>query len=91
MCLEGAYGVFGSVTTMEIRGNKLELCPPLLLDVELVGCTALVVKDLEVDTMAALFEVGHDLICGGKEVAVLAGFEWLHKYEICVHMLGEHE
>ena len=33
---------------MDIRGNELELRPPLILDVELVGCAAFVVKDLEV-------------------------------------------
>ena len=90
MCLEGADGLFRDVTTMEIRGNELELRPPLLLDVELVGCAAFVVKDLEVDTMAALCEVGHDPICGGEAVAVVAGFEWLHHYYIGVHMIGEH-
>ena len=32
MCLEGADGSFGDVTKMDIRGNELELRPPLLLD-----------------------------------------------------------
>ena len=65
MCLEGEDGSFVDVMTMEIRGNELELRPPLLLDVELVGCTTLVVKDLEVDAMDALCEAGHDPICDG--------------------------
>ena len=47
--------------------------PPLLFDVELVGCTAFIVKDLEVDTMTALHESGHDSICIGKAVAVVEG------------------
>ena len=42
--LEGADGAFGNVMAMYIRGQELEFCPPLLFDVELVGCTALVVK-----------------------------------------------
>ena len=41
--------------------------------------------------MAALCESGHDSICGGKVVAVLAGFEWLHQDNIFVHMVVEHE
>ena len=60
MRLEGEDGAFGDVTEMEIRGHELELLPPLLFYVELVGCTAFVVKDFEVDTMATLRESGHD-------------------------------
>ena len=41
--------------------------------------------------MDALCEAGNDLIYGGKAVAVVAIFEWLHQYDIGVHMLGEHE
>ena len=63
---------------MDIRGNELEPPPPLLFDVELIGCTALVVKDLEVDTMATLCEAGHDSICGGEAVLFVAGLEWIH-------------
>ena len=74
MRLEGADGAFGNVTTMDIRGNKLKLLPPLLFDVELVGCAASVVKDLEVKTMAVFCEASHDSICGGKAVAVVAVF-----------------
>ena len=91
MCPEGADGAFVNVTAMGIRGNDLELRPPRLFDVELVGCTALVVKDLEVDTMAALCEVGHDSICGGEAMAAATGFEWLHQDDIGVHMVGENE
>ena len=46
MCLEEVDGSFIDVTPMDIRGNELELRPPLLLDVDLVGCAALIVKDL---------------------------------------------
>ena len=41
--------------------------------------------------MAALCEAGHDPICGGKAVAVMAGFEWLHQDYIDVHIIGEHK
>ena len=89
--LEGADGSFGDVTTMDIRGNELELRPPLLLDVELVVCAAFVVKYLEVGIMAVIFEAGHDLICGGETVLVVAGLEWLHQDDIGVQMVGKHE
>ena len=75
---------------METRGNELELLPPLLLDVELVGCTAFIVNDFEVDVMAALGEAGHDLICGGNAVAVVVGLKIIHQDYIGVHMTGEH-
>ena len=76
---------------MEIKGNKLELLPPLLFNVELVGCAAFFVKDLEVNTMAALCEAGHDSICSVEAVAILAGFEWLHQDNIGVPTVGEHK
>ena len=91
MRLEGADGAFVDVTVMDIRGNELELCPSLLLDVELVGRTAFVFKDLEVNTMTALCEAGHDSICGSEAVAVVAVFEWLHQYDIGFHLVGDHE
>ena len=87
MRLEGANGAFGDVTVMEIRGHELEFCPPLLFNVDLVGCNAFVVKDLEVNTMAVCSESGHDSICSRKVVAVVAGFEWIHQDDIGVHML----
>ena len=90
MCLEGADGSFGYVTTMDIRGNELELRPPILLDVELVGCVAFIVNDLEVDAMDALCEAGYDPICGREAVAVVAVFEWLIQDYIGVQMIGEH-
>ena len=88
MRLEGADGALVNVTAMDTRGHELELCPPLIFDVELVGCTVFFVKYLEIDTMAALDEAGHDSICGGEAVAVVAGFEWLHQDDIGFHMVG---
>ena len=60
---------------MDISGHELELFPPLLFNLKLVGCTVFVVQDLEVDTIAALCESVHDSICGSKAVVVVAGFE----------------
>ena len=74
---------------MDIRGNELELCLPLPLNVDLVGCAAFVVKDLEVNALDALCEAGHDPICGGEAVAVVAGFKWLYQDYIGIHMIGE--
>ena len=91
MLLEGADGALGNVTAMDIRGNNLELRHPFLFDVELVVCTAFIVKDLEVNTMDALCGAGHDAICGSEAVVVVAGFEWIHQDDIGVHMVVEHE
>ena len=87
MRLEGADGAFSNVTAMDIRGHELEFRHPLLFGVDLVGCTEFVVKDLEVNTMAKFSESGHDLICGGKAVAVVEGFEWIHQDDIGLHMV----
>ena len=46
MRLDGADGASGNVTAMEIRGNELELSPPLILDAEFVVCAAFFVKYL---------------------------------------------
>ena len=73
--LEGADGAFVNVTEMDIRGHELDFRPPLLFNLDLVGCTALVVKYLEVDTMAVFSESGDDSICGGEAVAVVVGFK----------------
>ena len=91
MRLEGADVSFGDIMTMDIRGKEFELFPPLLLNVELVGCAVLVFKDFVVDNMVALGEAGHDPICSSKVVAVVAGFEWIQQDDIGVHMVGEHE
>ena len=89
--LEGADGAFSDVRAMNIMGHKCELRPSLLFNVELLGCNAFIVKDLEVDTMATLCEAGHDSICGGDLVAVVAEFEWLHQDDIGVHMVGDND
>ena len=46
MRLDSADGALGNVTTIEIRGNELELFPPLILDAEFVVCAAFFVKYL---------------------------------------------
>ena len=91
MRLEGMDCAVGDITEMDISGHELEPHPPLIFDVELVGCTALFVKDLEVNNMATICEAGHDLICGGKAVVVVAGFKWLHQDNIGFRMVVEHE
>ena len=53
----------------------MELGSTLALDFHFVGCAALVVGDLKVNSVAAFVEVGHDAIGGGKTVVVLAGLE----------------
>ena len=79
MRLEGADGAFGDVTAMDIRGHELELCPPLLFDVNILGCTAFVVNDLKVETMAAFSESGHDLNGSTRMTLVSTWYESMRK------------
>ena len=65
MCFERADGPFGNVTAVDIWWDKLELGSPFLFDLDFVGGAALVVKNLQVDTVALLGEVGHDAIGSG--------------------------
>ena len=37
MHLQGADGAFGDVMAMDTRVHKLELCPPILFNVDIVG------------------------------------------------------
>ena len=65
MCFECSDGLFGNFTAVVIWWDNLELGSSFLFDLEFVGDTALVVKNLQVDAVASLGEVGHDAIGSG--------------------------
>ena len=53
----------------------MELGSPLALNLQFVGFSALVVKDMKVNSVAEFVEAVHDVLGGGKTVAVLVGLE----------------
>ena len=72
MSFESADGSLSDVALMNVWGQKLERASPRVLDVLLVGLDGLVVKDLQVAGVAALFEASHDAVVCLNAMAVLA-------------------
>ena len=72
MIFESADGSLGNVASMNVWGHKLEHAYPRVLDGLFVGLAGLVVQDLQVDGMAALFEASHDMVVCRDVMAVLA-------------------
>ena len=65
MCFERADGPFGNVAAVDIWWYKLELGSPFLFNLEFIGGTALIVENMQVNTVASLVKVGHDAIGSG--------------------------
>ena len=68
---ESANGSLCDVAAMDVRWNQLEGAIPLVLDDEFVGLTCLVVEDLQIHGVAALFQAGHDAVVRGDAMAVV--------------------
>ena len=88
MSFEIADGSFGDVALMNVWGHKLERASPRVSDGLLVGLAGLVVQDLQVDGVAALFEAIHDAVVCPNAMAVLARLEWFHQYGVGVYVVG---
>ena len=72
MIFESADGSLGDVALMNVWGHKLERASPRVLDGLFVGLAGLVVQDLQVDGVAALFEASNDAVVCRDAMAVLA-------------------
>ena len=72
MSFESADGSLGDVASMNVWGHKLERASPRVLDGFLVGLAGLVVQDLKVYGVAALFETRHDAVVCCNAMAVLS-------------------
>ena len=77
MCLEGVYGVFIPVASVDIRRPELVVTFPLLRDYIAVLLDGLVVEYLEVHLVAMLLEEDHYALVVIDEVEVLLGLEGL--------------
>ena len=78
MCLEGLDGAFSCIGAVDIGMYELEGGVPVLINGEAVGFSGFIVKDLVLDNMAFVTEVGHDAGMGGDELVVLAQLEGFH-------------
>ena len=72
MSFETADGSLDNVASMNVWGNKLERASPRVLDGLCVGLAGLIVQDLQVDGVTALFEASHDAVVCRNAMAVLA-------------------
>jgi hypothetical protein len=76
---------------MHVWGYQLKLGLPGDSDGMLVGCTSLVVEDLEINCKTAGCQTGHDGIVGGNAMLVAPGLEGLLEDEIAIGMIGNHD
>ena len=68
---EGADGAFGYVVTICTRRENLENTVPIFNDGAMILKTGLVVKYLEIDTMAFSIEARHVAVVGRNTMAVV--------------------
>ena len=71
MSFESADGSLGNVASMNVWGHKLERASPRVLDGTFLGLDGLVVQDLQVNGVAALFETRHDAVVCHNAMAAL--------------------
>ena len=69
----------------------MKLALPGVSDGVLVGCTGLVVEDLEIDHKPLGRQTGHDGIVGFDAVFVASGFEGLLKDEVAISVVCDHD
>ncbi len=91
MVLESPDYTLSPVATMHVWGHQLKLGLPDDSDGMLVGCTSLVVEDLEINCKTSGCQRGHDGIVGGNAMLVAPGFEGLLEDEIAIGVIGNHD
>ena len=90
MSFECADGSLGDVVSMNVWGHKLECASPRVLCGLFVGLDGLVVQDLQVNGVAALFEAIHNAVVCHNAMAVLFGAEGLYKDDIAAAVVSQH-
>ena len=91
VCFEGADGLFRNVAAVDIRRDKLEGAGPVLNDGTAVFGTGLIIEDLEVNDVAFGLETSHDVVVGGKTVAIVTRVKCRDKDGVGVDMVGKHD
>ena len=75
MSFEGTYFPLSSVAAVEVWRDKMELAGPIVLYSQIVGLVGLVVKDLEVNSVATILKTCHDAVVRRYAVSVVPGLE----------------
>ena len=90
MGLECADGPFSHISSVDVRGYQLVFGFPFTSDSLFVGCTGLIVEDLEVNSMALGMESLHDRVVGLNAMSIFAVLEGGMKDGIGVAVVGNH-
>ena len=88
MSFEISDGSLGDVASTDVWGHKLERAASHVLDGQFVGLAGLVVQDLQVYGVAALFETRHDAVVCRNAMAVLARLEWFNQDGVGVKVVS---
>ena len=75
---------------MYIWGHKLERAAPRVLDGQFEDLAGLVVQDLQVYSVASLFETRHDAVVCRNAMAVLSRLEWFNQDGVGVNVVSQH-
>ena len=75
MSFEGANRTFSSIASVDIGWDELVVALPLLFDDTFVVCAGFVVKNLKVNTVAAVLEALHDGVVVFNVVGIFFGLE----------------
>ena len=90
MGLEGADGLPGSIAAMEIWGHQLVVTIPLFIDDTMIFSSVFIIKNLEVNPVTTLLEVGYNIVVGGNAMAVPIRLEVFDVDGVAVAVVGEH-
>ena len=91
MRLECSDGAFGGIASVHVGWHQLEFGLPFLPYLLLVCLAALIVQNLEVDSVSAAMEAFHDLVGCGKAMAVVLRLEGLDEDGIRIGVVGKHD
>ena len=90
MSFEGTYFPLSGVAAVEVWRDNMELAGPIVLYSQIVGLVGLVVKDLEVNSVATILKTCHDAVVRRYAVSVVPGLEGFEHNDIGVNMVLLH-
>ena len=87
----GTDGLLGGIAPVHIRGHRLVICFPLLPDGAAILLAGLILQDLEVNFVAALFDAHVYVVVCQDAMLVVFGLEGIYKDEISVAVVSQHD
>lgn len=90
MILECSDCMLCTVAAMHIGRHQLKLGLPGDSDGVPLGCTSLIIKDLEINCKTVGHQTGHDGVVGSDAMLAAPGLEGLLKDDVSIGMIGNH-